>query len=356
MTRRILLITEQVHHSRLIEKSLNLSGRYQVLNADSLGAAAPIIREMTPDLIMAPPQLSDGDVTDLLLMMDRHQPLPILILADPDDVYGARRAVEQGCLDYMILDPVSIGDVSHTVDRTLRLWRLEKERPTREMALMEVLKAKEALLKEMYHRVKNNFQTVCSVLSLQSQYLEDETVLEMFTESQDRVRAMALIHERLYRSDDLTHVDFAEYVHQLVHGLFWSYSIDRNQVDVSLKVEETELDMITAIPCGLIINELVSNALKHAFDPSAERKGKLDLQFRRLDKETYLLRVADDGVGLSPEYDIRQSSTLGLQLVLIFAEDQLNGTVSVDRTEGTAFEVVFQKRQAWRGGQGESAV
>ena len=348
MNRRILLITEQVHHARLISKSLNLSGHYDVVTAENLGAAAPMLRETMPDLIMAPPLLSDGDVTDLLLMMDRHQPLPILILVDPDDVYLARRAVEQGCLDYLILDPVSIGDIAHAVSRTLKLWRLEKERPTREMALMEVLKAKEALLKEMYHRVKNNFQTVCSVLSLQSQHLEDEAVLEMFTESQDRVRAMALIHERLYRSDDLTHVDFPEYVHQLVHGLFWSYSIDRKNVNVDLKIEVAQLDMITAIPCGLIINELVSNALKYAFDNAGDAQNNLIIQFRAVDHETYMLRVADDGAGLPLEFDIRASSTLGLQLVLIFAEDQLSGSVAVDRTAGTAFEVVFQKRKAWR--------
>ncbi len=346
--RKILLVTEDVHHARLIGKSLELSGRHQLVIADNLATAASEIQQSRPDMIMASPQFTDGNVADLLLTLERYSSIPILVIVRPDDVHLATKALDQGCQDYAILDTSTIGDMSHVVDRTLRLWRLEHEQPTRELALMDILKSKEALLKEMYHRVKNNFQTVCSVLSLQSQHLEDKAVLDMFTESQDRVRAMALIHERLYRSDDLTNVDFPEYISQLVQGLFWSYSIDRNRVDVRLDITQVKLDMITAIPCGLIINELVSNVLKHAFPADRKNKGCLEVGFKSVDADSYLLRVADNGDGIPYDVDIRNTDSLGLQLVIIFAEDQLNGVVSVDRDNGTAFEVLFQRRIGWR--------
>ena len=352
LSHTLLLVTEEVHHARLIQKALDMEGRYQVVLADSLALAATRFRESHPDLILASPRLTDGEAADLLAMMDRHRPVPILVLAEPDEVALARTALDQGCLDYVILDGATLSDMGHVISRALRLWRLEKEQPTREMALLEMLKAKEALLKEMYHRVKNNFQTVCSVLSLQSQHLEDETVLNMFTESQDRVRAMALIHERLYRSDDLTHVNFPEYVDQLVQGLFWSYSVDRKRIQVDVNIHELQLDMITAIPCGLIINELVSNALKYAFPPQRKEKGHLTVFFQRIE-EGYVLRVTDDGVGFPADLDFRQTTSLGLQLVIIFAEDQLNGQVALDRRTGTTFEIAFNRRTSWRGQEGE---
>ena len=352
LNRSLLLVTEEVHHARLIQKVLDLEGRYHVVVADSLALAATRFRETNPDLILASPRLADGDAADLLVMMDRHRAVPVLVLAGPDEVHLAKKALGQGCQDYAILDTPTLNDIGHVISRTLRMWRLEKEPPTREMALLEMLKAKEALLKEMYHRVKNNFQTVCSVLSLQSQHLEDEAVLTMFTESQDRVRAMALIHERLYRSDDLTHVNFPEYVDQLVQGLFWSYSVDRKRIQVDVKIHELQLDMITAIPCGLIINELVSNALKYAFPPQRKEKGHLTVFFQRIE-DGYVLRVTDDGVGFPADLDFRQTTSLGLQLVIIFAEDQLNGQVSLDRRSGTTFEIAFNRRTTWRGRDGE---
>ena len=196
----------------------------------------------------------------------------------------------------------------------------------------------------MYHRVKNNFQTVCSVLSLQAQYLEDEKVLTMFSECQDRVRAMALIHERLYRSEDLIHINFEEFLTHLVQGLFWSYSVDPKKIEVKVYVEDLKADMKISIPCGLIINELVSNAFKYAFPEETGGTGKIEVLITNNKYNDIILEVKDNGIGFPADLDFKATNTLGLQLVIIFAEDQLNGKITLDREGGTAFKIVFNSK------------
>jgi PAS domain S-box-containing protein len=211
------------------------------------------------------------------------------------------------------------------------------ERKAAEEQIRNSLEEKEVLLKEIHHRVKNSLQIVSSLLSLQSGYTREDAVSELLVESQNRVKSMALIHEKLYQSTDLTNIDFADYIRTLSRNLFQSYASSpeaielRTNVDVSLGIDH-------AIPCGLIINELLSNSLKHAFPD--DRRGMIDLDFHGKNGE-FALRFRDDGIGLPDNLDFRKTETLGLQLVTTLTE-QLSGNIVHTRSDrGTEFEIKF---------------
>jgi PAS domain S-box-containing protein len=209
------------------------------------------------------------------------------------------------------------------------------------------LAEKEVLLKEIHHRVKNNLQVISSLLDLQSQHTTDGTLVEMFRESQNRVRSMALVHERLYRSFDLARVDFAGYLDRLTDDLFQSYRVDTEAVRLDLQTHgDARLPIDAAVPCGLLVNELVSNCLKHAF---AGRPGGVIRVGLCPAADNHLhLTVADDGVGLPDGVDLQRADTFGLQLVAMLV-DQLKGTVAIDRAGGTAFRIAFPIPKAERG-------
>lgn len=200
-------------------------------------------------------------------------------------------------------------------------------------------KEKEVLLREIHHRVKNNLQVISSLLNLQAEHIKDSQYTEMLKDSQHRIRAMALIHEKLYQSENLAYIDFDEYITSLVAGLVWSYGGKRDKVAVKTETEDIALGIDTAIPCGLIINELVSNALKHAFP--GDRKGEVMIQVRAVNG-TIELTVKDNGVGIPGDIDFRKTESLGLDLVTTLVEYQLDGEITLDRTEGTAFTIIFK--------------
>jgi len=198
---------------------------------------------------------------------------------------------------------------------------------------------REVLLKEIHHRVKNNLQVISSLLFLQSSYIKDEKTLEILRESQTRISSIALIHEKLYRSDDLAKVDFGEYVRDLTAELFRTYSINQEAVVLNTTLDDVFLQIDTAIPCGLIINELISNALKHAF-PSG-RQGQVNLSLTQADDVFFHLIVHDNGVGLPKDFDWRTTKSFGLRLVMDLAM-QMDGEIELDTSNGTMFKIVFK--------------
>ncbi|MBU7047850.1 MAG: PAS domain S-box protein [Theionarchaea archaeon] len=202
------------------------------------------------------------------------------------------------------------------------------------------LREKEVLLKEIHHRVKNNLQIIISLLSLQSQYVKDKKYEEMLKESQNRIRTMALIHEKLYQSENLANIDFHEYMRTLVQDMAQSYGAQKKEISLTLDLEDISLGIDAAIPCGLILNELVSNSLIHAFP-----EGKGDIKIFLHSYGDYIeLKVSDNGIGLPEGLDFRTTTSLGLHLVTILAEDQLDGEASLDREGGTTFQVRFKKK------------
>ncbi|MCC6231582.1 MAG: PAS domain S-box protein [Verrucomicrobiales bacterium] len=208
------------------------------------------------------------------------------------------------------------------------------------------LQEKETLLKEIHHRVKNNMQLVSSLLQLQSDYITNPEALSVFREGQNRVRSMALIHERLYRAGSLSQIDLAEYVRSLVNMLMPAYSVNKGKVSVNIRAARVELGIDTAVPLGLILNELISNALKHAFP--ADREGSITIDLvAEPDSEVSLL-VGDDGVGLPSGFDWQSCTSLGLHLVKILA-GQIDGQLEVRSEGGLKVSLRFREAKKRRG-------
>ncbi|GAF83048.1 unnamed protein product, partial [marine sediment metagenome] len=218
-----------------------------------------------------------------------------------------------------------------------------REQKQAEEKIKASLKEKEVLLQEVHHRVKNNMQLISSLFSLQSGHIKDRRALEILESSQNRVRSMALIHERFYQSKDMARVDFAEYAQGLTTHLFSSYGINTNVIKPHIDIKDVSLDINTAIPCSLIINELVSNSLKHAFPKN--KKGEIKIAMHPLNKNKVELVVSDTGIGLPREMDFRKTDSLGLHLVNLLAEDQLHGNIKLDREKGTSFHIKFKVKR-----------
>jgi PAS domain S-box-containing protein len=214
------------------------------------------------------------------------------------------------------------------------------ERVRAEAEIKAALGEKEVLLKEIHHRVKNNLQVISSLLSLQSNHTLDEPTQALFQDSRDRVRAMALVHEHLYQSNDLARINFSDYVQTLLTRMVHSYNLPDRQIEVQTDVDEVALPIDTAIQCGLIINELMTNALKHAF-PNG-RAGCVCIALRPHTADSFALVVRDDGVGLPPDFDLTQTKSLGLQLVSTLTT-QLKGTIAVENGGQTVFQIVFPR-------------
>ena len=213
------------------------------------------------------------------------------------------------------------------------------ERQKSESQLKATLGMREALIKELHHRVKNNLQIISSLLRLQSEHVLDPSTVCMFEESQNRLRSMALIHEHLYESRDLAHIDFSNYLQVLVSGLIRSYAPEPALINVHIDSEKVAVDLDTAIPCGIITTELVSNALKYAFPD--RRKGDLWIGFHERGPNTYGLTVQDNGIGLPQGIRLDQTNSLGLRLVNTLVR-QLNGELHFERNGGTSFDIAFK--------------
>lgn len=211
------------------------------------------------------------------------------------------------------------------------------------------LREKEVLLKEIHHRVKNNLQVIHSMLNLQLPYIKDKQALEVFKDCQTRIYSIALIHEKLYQSESLARVDLAAYFRSLTGNVFLSYGVDEREVKSEIVVEDIHLPINSLIPCALIVNELVSNAIKHAFPPDRPRQvpGKILVALQRGSGGSLVLTVKDNGVGLPEGFDIRRKASLGLRLVHVLAR-QLNGSLSISSTNGSEFRLEFESRDDGR--------
>lgn len=207
-----------------------------------------------------------------------------------------------------------------------------------EERMKAALRDKEVLLKEVHHRVKNNLQVIISLLSLQSRQVRDEAVLSAFRDSQSRIQSIALIHEKLYKSKDMARVDFSGYIRNLVPELLKTYGLEPGSISMDIRTEDVRLGIDTAVPCGLIINELVANSLKHAFPGG--RKGSITIDFCSVGDNRIMISVVDNGVGFPEGIDICKAETMGLKMVYNLTE-QLGGKIELERKGGTTFKVTF---------------
>ncbi|WP_459919052.1 histidine kinase dimerization/phosphoacceptor domain -containing protein, partial [Desulfocicer niacini] len=206
--------------------------------------------------------------------------------------------------------------------------------------LKSSLNEKDSLLKEIHHRVKNNLQIISSLLKLQANHTNDIQAAALFKDSQDRIMSMALIHEQLYQSKDLSNIDFGIYIRKLVDSLIQSYRQKSRKIRADIESNNVFLGIDVAIPCGLIINELVSNSLKYAF-PAAE-KGVISIATRFDNKNEIEMVIGDDGIGIPENLDFRNTKTFGLQLITGLVVHQLAGEIEINRNAGTEFRIRFK--------------
>jgi len=227
-----------------------------------------------------------------------------------------------------------------------------------EDALNSSLKEKEFLLQELNHRVNNNLQLISNLLRMQRKHVSDKDALAVFDESQNRIRSIALVHEQLYLTKSFYRINLKDYIAKLSEHISQSFVAADNPVKISINVEDFNLGMEPVITCGLIINEMLSNSLKYAFPGRSD--GRIALSIRHIGNVMIELLYGDNGIGLPEGFDIHTARTLGMQLIVNLAEKQLDGSLSVDRTNGTAFRIVFQevpfdlRKEVHRNGYAES--
>jgi two-component sensor histidine kinase len=230
-----------------------------------------------------------------------------------------------------------------TEGKELNLLRINDitERVKAEEQIKLSLHEKEILIQEIHHRVKNNMAVISSLLHLQSGYIEDSSLIDVFKDSQSRIKSMALIHEKLYQSKTLALVEFESYIRELTRTILYSYSTGNAKVKIETHVENIYLDINSAVPCGLIVNELLSNACKHAF--KGREEGLIDVAFLKKD-DTFHLSVKDDGVGLPEGFSPENAKSLGMTLVYALSS-QLNATIEyISGQSGTYFQITFKEK------------
>jgi len=284
-----------------------------------------------------------GDISEALIIF-------ITALSDASDKV---RGFELGAVDF-ITKPFQREDVIARVSTHLGIRKLQKDlrenndRLQQEIAyrrqsdkkLRASLEEKEVLLREIHHRVKNNMQVIMSLLQIQARKVGDRDVAAALQESRNRVRAMSVIHEMIYRSDSMAEISFRKYLTRLANHLFQTYRTGKSRIALKVAVgDDLNLSIDHAIPCGLIVNELISNALKHAFPDG--RDGTIEMAIRPGDNDSIELVISDDGIGLPADIDPRNTHTMGLSMLISLAERQLGGTVEIKRDKGTQFCIKF---------------
>lgn len=245
---------------------------------------------------------------------------------------------------YFLVTATPITDEEGNIKGSVHVARDITNRIEMENALKEALDEKDVLMKEIHHRVKNNLVIISSLLNLQSTYIEDEKTLDVFRDSQNRAKTMALIHQKLYQSTDLKHIDFGDYIQKLTTELYQTMVADTDQIRLEFGVEDVKIDLNSIVPLGLIVNELVTNSIKHAFSGDVQGTIRLDLH---KEGENVVLRLSDDGVGLPEDLDYINADSLGLKLVNTLSR-QINGKLTVEKNNGTSFTLIFKDSLAFK--------
>ena len=336
---RVLIVEDSEDDTYLLVHELQHGGydpTYQRVETEQ--ALHTALAQQPWDVVLSDyvmPQL-DG-LTALRVVQASGLDLPFIIVSGCIGEETAVAAMRAGAHDYLLKDRLS--RLGSAVSRELSETQERRARREAEAALRASLEEKETLLREIHHRVKNNLAVVCSLFYLESTYAQDERVVVLLQEAQDRVRTMALVHESLYRSENLAAVNFGDYTRSLLESLFRSYGSLSQRVHLRTDLEGVLLTVETAIPCGLILNELVTNCLKHAF-PAAQT-GEICVRLRRQEDGRCLLSVTDTGIGVPPDLNTQKGLSLGLR-ILRSLTGQLEGKLEIYPTNpGTEARLSF---------------
>jgi len=338
---RILLVEDNLGDVRLLREmfATEPAGSFEITHLPRLGLALNHLAQGEVDVVILDLGLPDGDGMEIVRRVRKLAPeVPVIVLTgrDDDDVVAA--AMKEGVQDYLVKGQIETRALPRALRHAIERFRMHSRAALTNIELERRVHEKDILLGEIHHRVKNSLQVVSSLLSLEAARISDPSVIEMLQSTQNRVRSMALIHQTLYQSNDFAHVDFEAFLRSFVPTLIQSYSLHPERIALSFHVNDVRLPIEAAVPCGLIVNELTSNALKHAFPEG--RTGQITVNFEHDRSDHAILSVSDDGVGIPESFDFDRSETLGVQLVHVLA-GQLCGAVTVRRAAPTQFVVRF---------------
>jgi two-component sensor histidine kinase len=356
---RLLQVEASASDAALTEGALTKAGytvhSERVVNAPQMRTA---LAKQSWDLIVADYRLPQFDAKSALsLLHESGHDIPFIVVSGALGEELAVSMMKAGAQDYLLkrnlarLAPAverEIGDVRARRGRDVaeRALNESEERFTAQGATLErqttLLHQRETMLREIHHRVKNNMQVMSSLLSLQSRVASNPEISRMLEENQNRIQSMALLHEILYQSEDLAVVDFSKYLRRMVDQLFRSYGVDNRQIRLHTALDAVGLELDDALPCGLLISEVVSNSLKHGFPEG--RKGEVRIVLRRQSTAKVWLVVSDNGVGLPEHLDWTKSRSLGLRLVRVLAQ-QLRANLDIRSQGGTEVKLVFTPRR-----------
>lgn len=244
---------------------------------------------------------------------------------------------EENIGGYFLVTASPIKSPDGAVLGSVHIARDITERRQMEEELKKTLDEKEMLIKEIHHRVKNNLMMISSLLNIQSRYIKDQDAKEIFQESQNRAKSMALIHQRLYQTGNVKEINFSEYLKNLTTEIMHSYNSSSLQVELKLNLDDLEIDVDRAIPLGLIVTEIIINSFKHAF---SHGKGIISVEFHKKNS-LFELTVADDGIGFPEDIDFRNQGNMGLMMVNALT-DQIDGSIDMERENGTKFIIEFE--------------
>jgi two-component sensor histidine kinase len=356
---RVLQVEDSILDASSTERALARAG--YTLYSERVATAAEMraaLAEQPWDVIISDYRLPQFDApAALLLLRESGRDIPFIVVSAAIGEELALAIMKSGAQDYLLKD--DLARLAPAVERELRDARTRKDRALVAGALQQSeerveaqratlerqtvsLQQRETLLREIHHRVKNNMQVMSSLLSLQARAALNPETRRMLEDNQNRIQSMALLHEILYQSEDLAMVDFPKYVLRTVDYLFRSFGVKDRQIRLHTELDEVALELDDALPFGLLISEIVSNSLKHAFPQG--RCGEVSIFLRQQSDATISLILSDDGIGLPRELDWTTTRSLGLRLVRALAQ-QLRGALEISSRSGTEVRLTFQVRR-----------
>jgi two-component sensor histidine kinase/CheY-like chemotaxis protein len=354
---RILIVDDEAANVDALCDTLRDQG-YQTTGFTDSEAALGALRNNMYELLLSDLMMPAMSGIDLLRAAQQIDPNLIgIIMTGEGTIATAVEAMRSGAQDY-ILKPFKLSVILPVLARALtvrdlRIANVELELSVRERTAQllaanqkeertqAALNEKNILLAEIHHRVKNNLQIIDSLLDLEAARIQDSIALSVLRNSRSRVKSIALVHQVLYQSQDFARVDFKAFLDALMPIMIDSYALHPERTKLIINVADVSLPIAAAVPCALVITELISNALKYAFPNGAQ--GEISIDVSRAEHDQALLVVSDNGIGIADDVDLKGTATLGLQLIAILAE-QLHGDISIQRAQPTRFELKFPLR------------
>lgn len=336
---KVLILEDVEFDAELMEYEMRREGLK--FTSQRVETEKDFIRELDylkPDIILVDHSLPQFDGVSALEITKSRSPLtPFIFVSGKIGDEFAVDMLKKGATDYVFKNNLSklVPAIKRAIVERNELEELKKSK----FELQNALREKEMLLKEVHHRVKNNLMIISNLLELQSYYIQDKADLDVFRESKTRADSMALIHERLYQSTDLKSIDIGDYIRNLAADIFDTYVIDPDQINLMVNVEDIRLDTNTAIPLGLIINELLTNCLKYAFPD--DKKGTITIMLNKND-DKFILIIKDDGIGFPSNLNYKNTDSLGLELVNSLTK-QIDGNIELNSVDGTEFRITFDE-------------